>query len=177
MKNIFFTFLFIISMVSGFAQDSYILSNDSKLSIEGTSTVHDWEVTANTLKGALSTDSKLLKSVTFEVAVADIKSERGATMDKKMHAALQKETHPQVIFDLKELKNESTLVGTLEIAGKSQEVEISSNLITVGENLKISGEYGLKLEDYQIEPPTAMFGQVVVGPEVTVKFNLIFTKE
>ncbi|MEO9892845.1 YceI family protein [Aurantibacter sp.] len=177
MKNIFFTFLCIVAMMSGFAQDSYTLSSDSKLTIDGTSTVHDWTVTANTLKGALSADANQLKTIDFQVAVADIKSERGATMDKKMHAALQKESHPQVVFKLKELKNESILVGTLEIGGKTNEVEITSTVSSEGQSLKISGEYGLALKDYEIEPPTAMFGQVIVGPDVTVKFNLIFTKE
>jgi polyisoprenoid-binding protein YceI len=32
----------------------------------------------------------------------------------------------------------------------------------------------IALEDFGIKPPTAMFGQIVVGDTVVVKFELIF---
>lgn len=95
-------------------------------------------------------------------------------MDKKMHAALQKEAHPKVIFTLKEVRNESTLVGTLTIGGNSQDVEIIGKIEASEESIKITGEHGMALKDFNIEPPTAMFGQVVVGPDVIVKFDLVF---
>ena len=176
MKKVLPVFFFILFSIVALAQDSYRLSSESKLTIDGTSTVHDWTVTANTMKGMLRTEGKDPKEINFEVAVEDIISERGATMDKKMHTALQKETHPNVIFSLKEVKNESILVGKLNIAGKELDVEISGKIDVAENMLKISGEYPLALQDFNIEPPTAMFGQVVVGPDVTVKFDLVFTK-
>ncbi|MBM1105743.1 YceI family protein [Aurantibacter crassamenti] len=177
MKKIVLILLVLGVTITGFAQDSYTLSNNSKLTIDGTSTVHDWTVTANTLKGSLKADADSPKEIDFQVAVADIKSERGATMDKKMHAALQKDSHPQVLFNLIEVKDKSTLVGTLTIGGNSQKVEITGKLDVSTDKISITGEHGLALKDYEIEPPTAMFGQVIVGPDVTVKFNLVFTKE
>lgn len=176
MKKVLLTLFFASVAFVGFAQDTFNLSEESKLTIDGTSTVHDWTVTANTLEGSVKAEGNSPKEIDFQVAVADIMSERGATMDKKMHAALQKETHPKVMFALKEVKNESTLVGTLTIGGNSQDVEITGKIDASGEMIKISGEYGIALKDYEIEPPTAMFGQVIVGPDVTVKFDLVFTK-
>jgi len=176
MKNILFTLFFICIFYTGFAQETYTISDASKLTIDGTSTVHDWTVTANSLSGTVKAEGDAPKEIDFQVAVADIKSERGATMDKKMHAALQKETHPQVKFALKEVKDESTLVGTLTIGGNSQDVEITTEINASGDNLKIKGEYGMVLKNFDIEPPTAMFGQVVVGDDVTVKFDLVFMK-
>lgn len=176
MKKNIFTLVFICTAFMCFAQDTYNLSSDSKLTIEGTSTVHDWTVSANTMEGFVKAESSLPKEIDFQVTVADIKSERGATMDKKMHAALQKESHPKVIFALKEVKNESTLAGTLTIGGNSLDVEITGKIDTYGDNIKITGEHGLALKDFEIEPPTAMFGQVIVGPDVIVKFDLVFTK-
>lgn len=174
-KYVFPMVLFLISL-SIHAQDNYTLSANSKLIIEGTSTVHDWTVTANTLEGAVKAEGNALKEIDFQVVVADIVSERGATMDKKMHAALQNESHPKVKFALKEVKNGSSLLGTLTIAGKQQNVVIAGIMETTGDNLKISGEHGIVLKDFDIEPPTAMFGQVIVGDKVTVKFELVFTK-
>ena len=177
MKKTLITLFFACSAITCFAQDTYKLSTDSKLTIDGTSTVHDWTVTANTMEGSVKAEGNSPKEIDFQVAVADIKSERGATMDKKMHAALQQESHPKVLFALKEVKNESTLVGTLTIGGNSQDVEIVSEIDASGDNIKIAGEYGIALKDFEIEPPTAMFGQVIVGDDVTVKFDLVFAKE
>lgn len=158
-------------------QATYHLGEKSKLQIEGTSTVHDWTVTAHTIEGSLQADGTTLKEVDFEVMVADIKSERGATMDKKMHAALRKDTHPKVNFSLKELKEGGLLIGTLAIAGHKKEVEIASMADFSNDSVVMVGEHRIALKDFQIEPPTAMFGQVVVGDEVTVKFDLVFEKE
>lgn len=176
MKNtllILFTSCF---MFGGFAQDTYTLTADSKLTIDGTSTVHDWTVTANTIAGTVRTEENLPNEIDFNVVVADIKSERGATMDKKMYAALGNDTSPEVLFDLKEVKNQSILIGTLSIAGNEQEVEIMGAIDTSDDSISISGEYGIALKDFNIEPPTAMFGQVIVGDDVIVKFDLIFKK-
>lgn len=176
MKKTIFTIFLACAACVGFSQDSYSLSTDSKLTIDGTSTVHDWTVTANTMEGSIKAEGNSPKEIDFQVVVADIKSERGATMDKKMHAALQKESHPKVMFALKEVKNESTLVGTLTIGGNSQDVEITGEIDASSDGIKIVGEHGIALKDFEIEPPTAMFGQVIVGDDVTVKFDLVFTK-
>lgn len=175
-KYIILLLLFLITLGIN-AQDKFIISNDSKLTIEGTSTVHDWTVIANTIEGTVHLETNAPKEIDFQVTVVDILSERGATMDTKMHAALQHESHPKVIFKLKEVKNESNLIGTLSIAGRESEVEILAKMDTSGDTLKISGEYDIALKDFEIEPPTAMFGQVIVGGDVKVKFDLIFGKE
>lgn len=174
-KALLIVFLVCATFV-GFGQDTYNLSSESKLTIDGTSTVHDWTVTANTMEGSVTAEGNSPREIDFQVTVADIKSERGATMDKKMHAALQKESHPKVVFNLKEVKNESTLVGTLTIGGNAQDVEVEGKIEASGGNIRISGDHGIALKDFGIDPPTAMFGQVIVGDDVTVKFDLVFTK-
>jgi len=175
--KIILAFIFFIGFShSTLAQESYRLSAESKLTISGTSTVHDWTVTANTMDGTLEASGNIPKAMNFKVAVADIKSERGATMDKKMHVALKQETNPKVVFSLKEA-SETMVSGSLSIAGSSQDVELPCEISISGNNLKIKGAYGFGLQEFYIEPPTAMFGQVVVGPNVTVKFDLVFVKE
>lgn len=177
MIKILVTLLMTFSVVTGFTQDTYVLSEKSKLTINGTSTVHDWTVTAHTMSGMVAVEENAPRELTLEVAVGAIKSERGATMDKKMHAALQKDTHPKVGFSLKEAKEEGLLSGTLAIAGHEQDVEIATTTNFSDDSVAMIGEHRIALKDFQIEPPTAMFGQVVVGNEVTVKFDLVFEKE
>lgn len=177
MKNQLLLLLVFCVSLSGVAQTNYLLGKESKLTIDGTSTIHDWTVTANTISGTLKAEGTVPKEIDFQVAVADIKSERGSTMDKKTHNALKMENHPEIVFTLKEVQSGSSVVGTLSMAGKKKEIEISTIIITSDNDLKISGEYPITLQDWDIEPPTAMFGQVIVGDDVTVKFDLIFEKE
>lgn len=174
-KNILTLFLASITL-AGFSQGTYMLSSESSLTIDGTSTLHDWTVTANTIDGKLVAEGNAPKEIDFEVLVADIKSERGATMDKKTHNALKIEDHPKVTFKFKEVKGSSLVMGTLNIAGYEKEVEIETEMTNANGQIKIKGEKPIKLQDYDMEPPSAMFGQIVVGDDVVVKFDLVFTK-
>ncbi|WP_273568101.1 YceI family protein [Maribacter halichondriae] len=171
------TMLLLIGLSSTMAQETYALTVDSKLTIDGTSTIHDWTVTANSMQGVVKTEGTSPIEIDFQVDVADIISERGATMDNKMHNALKKEEHPKVLFVLKEIKGQDTVSGTLTIAGNSKDVDIESKISSSGDILKISGEKKIVLKDFDIEPPTAMFGQIIVGDDVTVKFNLVFKSD
>lgn len=169
----------LVLVVSSFclqAQETYSLQDDSTLKINGTSTIHDWTVAAEQLNGKLTADSNAPKSIDFDVVVEGIKSERGPTMDNKMYDALKKDEHPKINFTLKEVKKSSVLVGALSIAGQSKNVEIPVTLDHKGDNIKLAGKYGIALADFGIEPPTAMFGQIVVGEKVEVEFDLYFSK-
>lgn len=171
-----FTFLLLCSALLGFTQDSYLLSPESTLTITGTSTVHDWTVVANAMQGTLRANGSQPKEINFKVNVADIVSERGPTMDNKMHDALKKEEYPTIDFRLLEVKSGSMMVGLLNIAGVDKNVEIETKIFPTGDHLNIQGEKKIVLQDFGIEPPTAMFGQIIVGDEVTVTFDLSFSK-
>jgi len=172
----FLVMLFLSCGLVSSAQDTFSLSDGSTMTIDGSSTIHDWTVTANTMSGSVKAEDTAPKEINFDVDVENIKSERGPTMDNKMHAALKKEEHPKVSFKLSEVKNESTLIGTLTIAGQEKTVEVPVKMNASGESIKLAGEQKITLQDYGIEPPTAMFGQIIVGDDVTVKFDLVFVK-
>lgn len=176
MRNILLLFLLGFSFI-GIAQDSYSLSEESKLTIDGTSTVHSWTVAANSIAGKLLADVNAPKMIEFNVDVAEIMSERGPTMDSKMHAALKNEEHPKISFELQEVKNTSTLLGSLTIAGVKKEVEIETEIVAEGTTLKLRGSKEIILQDFRMTPPTAMFGQIIVGDQVTVQFDLVFVKD
>jgi len=167
---------------AGYAQESYTLTKESTLKINGSSTIHDWTVTANSMDGSLNVNGDVFQDLLFQVEVAEIKSERGAAMDKKMHAALKKDEHPEVSFKFQEIKKNAGseniiwIQGMLNIAGVEQEVEISSEFKEVGGSYVLKGSKEIKLQDYGMEPPTAMFGQIIVGDNVTIEFDLVYAK-
>jgi polyisoprenoid-binding protein YceI len=182
MKRIITLLSLLLLVYVGYAQESYSLTKASVLKINGSSTIHDWTVTSNSMEGSMSMNDGTLKDLLFQVEVAQIKSERGAAMDKKMHAALKMEEHPNVTFKLQEIKKSTSsentfqIHGMLTIAGAEQAVDITSEFQESGGNYVFKGSKEIKLQDYGMEPPTAMFGQIIVGDNVTIDFDLVFAK-
>ncbi len=167
--------LLLFSYLTGLSQKEYSLSGESTLEIEGTSTINDWTVVAHTLEGSLETNDGRPTAVNLEVEVADIKSTRGAVMDKKTHNALKIDTNPTITFSMEKVNEAAVMNGVLRMAGKTKTIEVATKIIDTGTTIKISGQYPITLQDWDIAPPSAMFGQIVVGDEVTVKFDLVFS--
>lgn len=178
MGNRFFLVTFLCIAFIGYSQETYTLSEGSLLTISGTSTVHNWTVAANNMQGTMSYADHI-KDVRLQVPVVDIKSERGAAMDKKMHGALKMELHPEVSFVFQEIDegNGLSIKGKLTIAGVEKSVDLKSEVLAVDKGYSIKGAKEITLQDFGMEPPTAMFGQIVVGDKVTVDYNLIFVKQ
>lgn len=179
MKNIS-TLLFLALGTVVMAQESYVLSATSAMTIDGSSSLHDWTVTANTMEGTLTENGEKVGTVEFSVAVADILSDRAAAMDNKMHDALKKEQYPMVKFSVDDasatIGENQELKGMLSIAGVEQQVNVPAMISQEKGALRVKGERSIALKDFGIKPPTAMFGTIVVGDDVTVKFDLVFEK-
>ena len=173
------------------------ISNDeTEMTVSGTSTLHDWTSEVKTVNGYVEIGSKMLKkskvksgdvlpSVSIVVPVKSIVSPRGATMDKKTYNALKAEENPDITFDMKDCKVTSSTdagfklnaSGNLTIAGVTKEVEfpVDGKFIS-NEKLSFTGAYKLNMVEYDMEPPSAMFGQIETGEEVEIKFELIVIK-
>ena len=181
MKNILFTLLALFGISLGFSQDNYELSSESVLTVDGTSTLTAWSVTANTFTGALQLEGNAIKEISFEVEVASLISPRGATMDKKTHNALKKEEHPKVLFSASVINfsegDSQNIPGKLTMAGVEKEVVVATTIVQSEGKLQIKGNQKITLQDYDMEPPTAMFGSIIVGDDVVINFDLFFAKK
>lgn len=173
------------------------IKEGTKMTVSGTSTLHDWTSDVNEVRGFVSvkpemlTEDKIKKSdkildITIVVPVKSIISPRGSTMDEKTWRALKSDDHPDIKFNLvsnklKPLSDDTFTViarGNVEIAGIKREIEMQVE----GKRLDSStfvfeGKQKINMKDYDMEPPTAMFGQIVTGEEVEIAFKLIVGKE
>ncbi len=169
----------------------------TKMTVSGTSTLHDWVCAVNEVRGfvlvkpGMLNEEKIKKSdkvleVNITVTVKSIISERGSTMDGKTWKALKSEEHPNIKFKLtsakiKPLTDNTFLVdtkGNLIIAGIKREIEMSVE----GKRLDAStmlfeGKQKINMKDYDMEPPSALFGTIETGEEVEIAFELIVGKE
>ncbi len=180
MKNLIVALLVVFCFSVGWSQENYSLSDESMLTVDGTSTLHDWTVTANTCNGSLVMDTDVFKEISFDVEVASIISTRGATMDKKTHNALKKEEHPKIMFSATDVAfasgDNQNIAGKMNVAGVEKDVNITASVNNSANSVQLAGSYKITLQDYNMDPPTAMFGTIVVGDDVTVNFDLVFAK-
>lgn len=167
--------------------------SDSKLSVDGTSNLHAWSCKATSVEASLLVDPAYAKSestvlqqqikrVDVKVPVANLKCGHGK-MDDNMYKALKAQDAPQIHYILGSFevvpgaaRDEFTLktVGTLTVAGVNNTVkmDVSAHRLADG-SLRAEGQLPILMTDYGIKPPTAIFGTLKTGNQVTVKFDLI----
>ncbi len=168
------------------------VSPDSKLWIEGTSNLHGWSCKATTLDAAVEIDAaaaaqvtvappKALKKVQVKVPVKSIKCGHGG-MDDNVYKALKADDTPDISYIMAtfeaapgEAKDSFTLhtIGTLTIAGKENKVSMDVVATRLADGtVKATGVVPIKMTDFGIKPPTAIFGRLKTGDEVKVNFEL-----
>ncbi len=165
-----------------FAQDKFILSESQKFTVEGTSTIHDWEMVSELAEGTTIMklhDGKLksIQSLVIKLPVKTLKSGKSG-MDKNAYEALNAGKHPSINFELIKVTSISdeliTVRGKLSIAGMSKEFEIRAEYGVNGNGIKFSGEFPIKFSEFNIDPPTAVFGTIKTGNDLKVKFETTF---
>ncbi|SRR6056297_1827756 len=174
-----------------FAQEKYeILQDKFTLKIEGSSNLHDWDMEAESISGELY--AKVQNSLVENFNAADIqvsveKLESGKRiMNNKTYEALQSEKHPKIRFKLQSVDDlysagnsfSGKANGRLTIAGNSKVVSIPFSGKMNGEDqFTVSGDYSLKMTEYNVDPPKAMFGSLKTGDEVTIKYEFVFREK
>ena len=180
---IIMTILFAYSEYSN-AQVSNV--SNYKVTVKGTSTMHDWESNVEKLESHATYKLKGNELVNIDdamlkVTVRSIKSTKGKIMDNKTYDAFNSEEHPFIIFTLKSEKiNPSNLTvnltGTLEMAGTTLPIDLVANYkVLANGDFEIIGNRKVKMSDYKMTPPKAMMGTIKVGDEVDINFDITFS--
>ena len=169
---------------------TYNLNNTaSTLKVEGTSNVHDWTVEAKDQKGKLVAefaDGQLLKisQLEFVVKAESLKSGKSG-MDKNTYKALKTDSNKDITYKLNKVNNidcvttescKVTTSGTLTIAGTTKPVEITFDAKVTGDKVTLTGSKSLKMTEFKVDPPTAVFGTITTGDQVNIKFQSTFSK-
>jgi polyisoprenoid-binding protein YceI len=178
-----FLLFFLCSFV--FGQTNYNVS-DYSLVIKGSSNLHDWESVAKEVRasGMIKIDAGVLNSIqslSVVVPVRTIKSSKGSIMDNKTYDALNANTHPNIQYKLERVnginKKGSTYdinaSGSLTIAGTTNMIDLSvQGKVGADGSIIFSGSKKIKMTDYKVKPPTALFGSLTTGDEVEIVFQV-----
>jgi YceI-like protein len=166
------------------------LEPGSEITIQGTSTLHDFHCKTDKIIAYVDVDPSYTKDLT-KVArplvsvkvniVARTLTCGGGTIDNNMYKTLKTDQFQMIKYtmsgyDLLDATSSSfsaNTKGTLQIAGQDKAVDIKINAARLAEGkASAEGEETIKLTDFGIDPPSFMFGRLKVGNELKVKFNL-----
>lgn len=171
------------------AQSSYTIDSDSKFSIDGTSTRSDWTVEATEIEGTFEVNGDDaaptgVSSGRLTVESANIKSGKSTIMDRLMHDALMVDEHPEISYELTEAEPTGataedgsfslTTSGKLTMTGTTRDVQIEVLATRLDDGkIRFTGSYPMKMSEFGMSPPTAMFGQLRTGDDITVHFDIV----
>jgi polyisoprenoid-binding protein YceI len=167
-----------------------VITDGSDLTIYGTSSLHDWEVVAEKMAGSCTVkveDGKVseVSGLTFSVIVDGLKSGKSG-MDDNTYKALNQEKYPKITYKLTNVEKaapskdgESTIFitkGVLNIAGFSKEIDLKvAGKVTADGGVQFIGKTVFNMTDYKVDPPTAVFGTIKTGDEITIVFKVVYS--
>lgn len=170
-----------------FAQDFKLDNTASKLTVFGTSNIHDWDVKAEKQSGNIVVDlsnKAQVKQLNVTIVAESLKSGKGS-MDKNTYKALNTGKHKNISFVLKEVKSVSSIgsgnykvsgYGNLTISGNTKRIPIDFTMNTSSSKIVLKGKKSIKMTDFGVEPPKALMGTITTGDAVTIDFNTTFVK-
>ncbi len=177
--------LFNLFFITGLVAQTYSLDSEPAeiLSISGSSSLHDWTVIAGEMNNVLQElqlkEGKLfVDTFQLSIPVHSLNSGKPA-METKMHKALKGSDYPEVQFQLKEElmidvmdEEADSISGILTVAGKSVPIDLDLSVSMENNVIILTGNEDMKMTDFDINPPTALFGQIKTHDEIVVNFEL-----
>src|SRR5580704_1517001 len=170
-------------------KDAYILSRNYEVTIDGTSNLRNWQEKVGDVTGDLTAvvngdGSVDLSLIRIRMKVLSIKSDMGRAMDNKTYEALKAVAYPEILFTvsaptrLVQVRDGQTAIlvkGELALAGVCKPVTMLMTTFDIRQGiLSFEGSQRIKLTDYGVKPPSALFGTMRAGPEITIRFNTNF---
>jgi polyisoprenoid-binding protein YceI len=183
----------LFTAITLFAADSVRFESrpGSKVKVDGTSTVHDWTVESQIVKGTMEVPADFASNpaaakntkVEVTIPVRSLKSGKTA-MNNIMWEAMKMKDHPNIVYKLIELTPKSGATqgssvqfdakGTLTVAGVTRTNTMPVTIEKVGDTkAKATGATTVKMTDFGIKPPapTVGLGFIKTGDDVKIGFE------
>jgi polyisoprenoid-binding protein YceI len=184
-----------VTTTSLFAQAvTYTAQPGSKVKIEGTSSLHPWDVNGSVIGGTMEVDPKFPEAgtvkptATTRIPVRTLKSYQ-KKMDEVMQEYMEMAKFPNIEYKLTELKSkgapkgnvhEFDATGDLTIHGTTKSMTMPVTIEKLeGNKLKVVGKTPLKTTDYGVKPVDVNLGigHITTGADVTLSFEWMLGKK
>lgn len=183
------TFILFMLIKIAVAQEKNYSLSDYLATINGTSNIKDWNEKVEKITGwgsvAQHVDkSYILQSFKMIMQVKSMKSDQGAIFDSRTYKTLKAEKFPEITFLLTEpvtnipcntVGYTVNAKGCLTIAGVTRYLTLPIKISLEGDKkIMVDGAQQVKMTDYGIEPPKALFGLLTTGNVITISFKTVF---
>jgi len=171
-------------------QSEYHLSQGYMFTIHGTMSIHNWvetidKVTGDIVAGRHAGGGADLTSIRIVMGVRSIRSDMGTVMDNRTYKALKADADPQITFLLdapvtllpfRKGEKPIALAGHLTLAGVTRPVALLVDYFEVtSDSMRFEGRQVIKMTDFGVKPPSALFGTLRAGSDITIYFKTVFT--
>lgn len=180
----------VLILILSASVDAQVTQYDVKshsLKVEGTSNLHDWYADVESLKGSVKIkfdNGKItgLEGLSIIVDARSFKASRGNIMNSKINDALDTKSHPEIRYELGRVNSITeeggvytiSTTGQLIVSGVARTLSVNaSGRMKPDGTIELSGSTAVKMSDHEVSPPTAMFGALTTGDEVTLKYSVV----
>ncbi|MGB0837198.1 MAG: YceI family protein [Flavobacteriaceae bacterium] len=169
--------LFLLKVFSFSPIDPPIIfqSEKSNIEITGTTNISKWKSKVEDFQiKAISQSSGQIEKIELILYTNSIKSGH-RPMDKMTQKSLKVENFPEItiIFDqINYSENEVLMSGLINLAGISKEIQVKTQTTYIDNNLILSGQAPINLNEFNICPPEALFGSIRCNENIIVDFSL-----
>lgn len=142
-----------------------------RLVLEGSSNVAGWRCSSTTLN---------LGERELHIPVKTIRC-GNRQMERDLYRALRAEHHPSIDFhftDMNRGTDHATIRGELSLAGATRPIEIDALVQQIAhDRVALHARLPLRMTDFCITPPTALFGIVKAKDDLVVQLDLVLPGE
>jgi polyisoprenoid-binding protein YceI len=174
---------------AGVSPDTLRVQPESRIWVEGTSTVRSFRCEAKRFTASLDAapgapaavlaGTKAVDAVSVSIPTQGLDCSNG-TMNGHMMKAIKATENPEISFKLAsyQLAKQGeeqmiTMSGSLTLGGVTRPVSLTAQASAADGGLQVSGAAPLKLSDYGLKAPSLMMGTMKVGDQVSVHYQLI----
>lgn len=169
----------------GILNDTKYRSQNLQIVINGTSTLHDWDMKSS--KGTADVNFEFagdkltgISGLNFNMPAESLKSEH-SMMDKNAYKALKTDDNKNISFvqtsatisPIDATTYQLKLMGKLTIAGTTKVTDLvaTAKYNAADKSFAVSGTKKFKMSEFGVKPPTVMMGTIKTGDPLTVTFN------
>lgn len=180
------------AFTQGPVANSMTLQPESRLWVEGTSTVRGFSCAAGTINAAVEAGTtgavaatlsgqKAIRSVRIEIPAKSLDCDNG-TMNGHMYKALDADKHGSIVFSMNGYEVSPNggdaatvrLTGNLRLGGQEKPITMTAAAKQgPGGTLQVTGSQEVRLSEHGLKAPTLMMGTMKVGDAVQVKYDLL----
>jgi polyisoprenoid-binding protein YceI len=187
--------LFFIASSATAQNVTYTLSDAAEFTISGDSNLRTWEGDVTDIEATLvltaeegltveSLTTESIESIDIRIAVAGIETDTGR-LTTNLRNYLKGDDFPYITFSLNQiheidLQNEKAVItadGTITAAGVERAVTMTvDTFVNSDGSIRFTGTKDMLMTDFEIDPPTAMFGTIRADDEILITFDVLFAQ-